>query len=115
MWYFDIFLVLVFFLFCLSVFFFFFFFFQAEDGIRDRDVTGVQTCALPILTSNDRFIPAIDGLRCIAVLWVVIFHMNIYVLATSTAYAADDAAGSDVRSEERRVGKECRSRWAPDQ
>src|SRR5690554_6993580 len=28
---------------------FFFFFFQAEDGIRDADVTGVQTCALPIL------------------------------------------------------------------
>src|SRR5690554_7905451 len=28
--------------------FFFFFFFQAEDGIRDADVTGVQTCALPI-------------------------------------------------------------------
>src|SRR6266851_5940664 len=28
---------------------FWFFFFQAEDGIRDRDVTGVQTCALPIL------------------------------------------------------------------
>src|SRR5699024_5577047 len=26
----------------------FFFFFQAEDGIRDRNVTGVQTCALPI-------------------------------------------------------------------
>ena len=33
--------------------FFFFFFFQAEDGIRDRDVTGVQTCALPILSSAD--------------------------------------------------------------
>src|SRR5699024_6509490 len=32
--------------------FFFFFFFQAEDGIRDRNVTGVQTCALPILTST---------------------------------------------------------------
>src|SRR5205823_8914701 len=29
-------------------FFFFFFFFQAEDGIRDKLVTGVQTCALPI-------------------------------------------------------------------
>ena len=28
---------------------FFFFFFQAEDGIRDWSVTGVQTCALPIL------------------------------------------------------------------
>src|SRR5690554_7472244 len=39
-------------LFCFFVvmtfFFFFFFFFQAEDGIRDADVTGVQTCALPI-------------------------------------------------------------------
>src|SRR5690349_22347627 len=33
---------------CLVVFFFFFFFFQAEDGIRDLYVTGVQTCALPI-------------------------------------------------------------------
>src|SRR2546426_8324052 len=30
------------------VYFFFFFFFQAEDGIRDYKVTGVQTCALPI-------------------------------------------------------------------
>src|SRR5699024_487944 len=29
-------------------FFIFFFFFQAEDGIRDRNVTGVQTCALPL-------------------------------------------------------------------
>src|SRR5438270_11900180 len=35
-----------FFCFCFS--FFFFFFFQAEDGIRDLTVTGVQTCALPI-------------------------------------------------------------------
>ena len=32
----------------------FFFFFQAEDGIRDYDVTGVQTCALPILTGKDK-------------------------------------------------------------
>ena len=31
------------------LFYFLFFFFQAEDGIRDRNVTGVQTCALPIL------------------------------------------------------------------
>ena len=44
-------LLVGFFFFFLFVFFFFvfcFFFFQAEDGIRDRDVTGVQTCALPI-------------------------------------------------------------------
>src|SRR5690625_548563 len=32
--------------------FFFFFFFQAEDGIRDGHVTGVQTCALPIYPNN---------------------------------------------------------------
>ena len=31
---------------------FFFFFFQAEDGIRDHCVTGVQTCALPILVDG---------------------------------------------------------------
>src|SRR5699024_11680110 len=30
-----------------------FFFFQAEDGIRDRNVTGVQTCALPISEEDD--------------------------------------------------------------
>src|SRR5437016_11096045 len=38
------------FFFCVYYFFvfFFFFFFQAEDGIRDWSVTGVQTCALPI-------------------------------------------------------------------
>src|SRR5882762_2842965 len=35
----------------------FFFFFQAEDGIRDSSVTGVQTCALPIYTSK-RAMPA---------------------------------------------------------
>src|SRR3989442_14583529 len=35
----------------------FFFFFQAEDGIRDADVTGVQTCALPILFLAPRMIP----------------------------------------------------------
>src|SRR5207253_4317215 len=34
--------------------FFFFFFFQAEDGIRDGHVTGVQTCALPISPESER-------------------------------------------------------------
>src|SRR5437762_7058171 len=39
---------------CLCLcFFFFFFFFQAEDGIRDTSVTGVQTCALPIYRQRD--------------------------------------------------------------
>ena len=37
------------------VFCVFFFFFQAEDGIRDYKVTGVQTCALPICSENGEF------------------------------------------------------------
>ena len=43
---------------CGGCFFFFFFFFQAEDGIRDDLVTGVQTCALPISVIFCRFSPA---------------------------------------------------------
>src|SRR5438105_12045681 len=48
-------LIFSFLLFCfdLLIFFFFFFFFQAEDGIRDPLVTGVQTCALPIFALED--------------------------------------------------------------
>src|SRR5437762_14242545 len=70
---------------------FFFFFFQAEDGIRDTSVTGVQTCALPILTAP-------DGAVCLAPL----------------SLPAGAASGNWPRSEERRVGKEGRSRWGPD-
>src|SRR5215204_1538699 len=42
--------------------FFIFFFFQAEDGIRDHCVTGVQTCALPIWTKRSIAIGAVHGL-----------------------------------------------------
>src|SRR5690554_7098543 len=50
---------LVFLLLCVASRFVFFFFFQAEDGIRDADVTGVQTCALPIFELlNELIIPA---------------------------------------------------------
>src|SRR5256884_2141497 len=96
------------------------FFFQAEDGIRDVAVTGVQTCALPILVEAqgrdagvscsfgempqramgaDRFIPERvaqnETQRCAG---GVLRPM----------YPAEQG-----RSEERRVGKECRSRWSP--
>src|SRR5438445_11855810 len=43
--------------------FFFFFFFQAEDGIRDIGVTGVQTCALPI--SGSQFVQVLRGLQVV--------------------------------------------------
>src|SRR5438094_7976000 len=80
-------------------FIFFFFFFQAEDGIRDRTVTGVQTCALPI-SGNAAFYGGEQ-------------------LAQNAAFPANPAGGGGPtalvagRSEERRVGKEWRARWAP--
>src|SRR5215469_13299116 len=53
--YFFFFVVFFFFFFLINEsFFLFFFFFQAEDGIRDLYVTGVQTCALPISRLHDR-------------------------------------------------------------
>ena len=47
--------MLCFFFFFVAIIVFFFFFFQAEDGIRDIGVTGVQTCALPILQNKHLF------------------------------------------------------------
>src|SRR5262249_59612383 len=87
---------------------FFFFFFQAEDGIRDWSVTGVQTCALPISSSRDQQGP-VGGERD---------REDSFRLAGQPLHHAA-AAGivekdlAVARSEERRVGKECRSRWAP--
>src|SRR5215211_8613826 len=71
-----------------------FFFFQAEDGIRDHCVTGVQTCALPIYGQGEE-------------------HGRTRHLAQVKRVVADAARHLDRRSEERRVGKECRSRWSP--
>src|SRR5437868_15147126 len=69
------------------------FFCQAEDGIRCRNVTGVQTCALPILTS-DTCAPNTPRYEC----------------SSSTTTTLRFASRLRQRSEERRVGKECRSR-----
>src|SRR5207253_4669280 len=88
--------VLFFFLFFLFFLFVFFFFFQAEDGIRDGHVTGVQTCALPISSRSNRSL---------------IIRASV---ATSPAVARTGRRSPRFsRSEERRVGKECRSRWSP--
>src|SRR2546429_4956197 len=77
------------------------FFFQAEDGIRDVAVTGVQTCALPILDREAQE-PLVDrGLEVEA------------LLETLRRIAEMTLARREPRSEERRVGKECRSRWSP--
>src|SRR5690606_41196841 len=92
-------------LFCLLPFLFFFFFFQAEDGIRDFHVTGVQTCALPIL----RPMAALCPTRCDT--WLV--HAGRYHPPCALVDARSSGQRVHQRSEERRVGKECRSRWSP--
>src|SRR5437773_7729057 len=85
-----------------------FFFFQAEDGIRDRDVTGVQTCALPILGAD----AGGGGLRHRA----DHYHLKIVRQPKTTSnLVVTSLLALAQRSEERRVGKECRSRWSPDQ
>src|SRR3712207_8882558 len=89
----------------------FFFFFQAEDGIRDIGVTGVQTCALPIYFWVDG---CVHNLDCIDVLHICVY---IYVRSYQIVYIkyVKFICKTYVirRSEERRVGKECRSRWSP--
>src|SRR5205085_5628783 len=95
------------------------FFFQAEDGIRDLTVTGVQTCALPICTLFPEGFVAPTA-HCVA---TTNPSGNKVPTAGSNPKSgqnpdgffqlvASDNCGDDDRSEERRVGKECRRRWA---
>src|SRR5205085_3594078 len=83
------------------------FFFQAEDGIRDLTVTGVQTCALPI---SSRPLDAAELLLALTVKRALVRQTGQRVLGRLAFEALDEAR---VRSEERRVGKECRHRWGP--
>src|SRR3989449_5183571 len=95
----------------------FLFFFQAEDGIRDVAVTGVQTCALPI--SRRRGVGDRDHQHAGALCTEGaqdLFAGGITVeggLAARAGLLDGLGVELDDRSEERRVGKECRSRWSP--
>src|SRR5690606_39627777 len=92
------------------------FFFQAEDGIRDFHVTGVQTCALPI--SSSRLLttltpPALPRPpACTCALTTQTLPPSFS--AAWRASSGDFATAPFGRSEERRVGKECRSRTPRD-
>src|SRR3712207_6989284 len=93
-----------------------FFFFQAEDGIRDIGVTGVQTCALPIFlflssVNLPRNLIEQDWFRTIATYNPVSYLVEGVRSLIITGW--DGEALALGRSEERRVGKECRSRWSP--
>src|SRR5205807_4681208 len=94
------------------------FFFQAEDGIRDYKVTGVQTCALPISPAGRWRGARLSVIRSdqarVDVADFAFFGLdareNKSVELDGEALAAGN--GSDrVRSEERRVGKECGCGW----
>src|SRR5690625_7290988 len=86
-----------------------FFFFQAEDGIRDGHVTGVQTCALPILSQREgRAAPRRPR--------APFSHRISSVLRRpAVASAAQSTSAPARRSEERRVGKEGRGGRAREQ
>src|SRR3712207_9210521 len=113
-----------------------FFFFQAEDGIRDIGVTGVQTCALPIYPECDVVVGGKDVSRRHASIRPSLQGYVLTDLGANGTYvngrrveAAQVLGMRDVvrigdeefvfeadagtRSEERRVGIECRSRWSP--
>src|SRR5690606_39855561 len=95
----------------------FFFFFQAEDGIRDFHVTGVQTCALPILLCSlhlhsNHWLPTNDPEVNNG--WSVNASYTAGQVKVSEIAAiveeGDYMILSNNRSEERRVGKEYRAR-----
>src|SRR2546429_4292188 len=93
-----------------------YFFFQAEDGIRDVAVTGVQTCALPI--SRGEFEIGIQqtnimmGMPGTDYVGPVPGELN-KPCQSNVALLTGSKEPEAARSEERRVGKECRSRWSP--
>src|SRR5258708_38047507 len=106
-----------------------YFFFQAEDGIRDDLVTGVQTCALPISLPGATLPTSPLGYpwaaitrgevgkvapgRAGCVLFARIEYVRPRLGSCCICFPQTIKRDSSARSEERRVGKECRSRWSP--
>src|SRR5437588_7635439 len=90
----------------------FFFFFQAEDGIRDHCVTGVQTCALPILLGEPDTARCNRERRAEGELPDEEKRHQAAQLSHAVNLCKVTIRTARTRSEERRVGKECRSRWS---
>src|SRR5207249_6710749 len=101
------------------------FFFQAEDGIRDRNVTGVQTCALPIWGQPQ---PPEGGITNATTALATPGRSTPWPASSPRANcratsehgprepaASCDAPAARLRSEERRVGKERRAGRAQEQ
>src|SRR3712207_7050992 len=91
----------------------FFFFFQAEDGIRDIGVTGVQTCALPISRARISERPLLIIVANCRLITARSLSLTRLPPGRLISRFMPVLASRTLRSEERRVGKECRSRWSP--
>src|SRR5690606_39815661 len=102
---------------------------QAEDGIRDFHVTGVQTCALPIFEAtaygvafhrgNQRLARRFGENSKATARLALALHAAARLDQIGTGGKGPARASNDAheqaRSEERRGGKECRSRAPPEQ
>src|SRR5205823_11251042 len=99
--------------------------FQAEDGIRDKLVTGVQTCALPIFgrkafDGHKVALPERGSMDLQELIPGADTPLGTWVKAVDPEDSLNrvprDRLDAELlqftRSEERRVGKECRSRWS---
>src|SRR5699024_12183780 len=92
---------------------FFFFFFQAEDGIRDRNVTGVQTCALPIFQKTLVYSRHTGKIAYPSLFNAARYRRRrIFRKQNSLVSVRQNKMEHHSRSEERRVGKEGRPRCA---
>src|SRR5207253_6346751 len=99
-------------------------FIQAEDGIRDGHVTGVQTCALPILatiirlslsnvpTKNASYVIRKDHIEITTAGRIVEEKVLRVYPVGELVIPINSGGGMGGRSEERRVGKGCRARAA---
>ena len=91
-------------------------------------MTGVQTCALPISDTENSELPAVGPSANLSTKYNSASHAMTEALIEETIRSFTESArilkecgfdgvefncGYDSRSEERRVGKECRSRWSP--
>src|SRR3989440_4885512 len=100
-------------------------FFQAEDGIQNLIVTGVQTCALPISLEVEHRVDDVlqcarPGNRSVFLIGHVTKEGSIagpraleHIVDTVLYFEGERHHNHRIRSEERRVGKECRSRRSP--
>src|SRR5256885_5781734 len=88
------------------VYIFFFFFFQAEDGIRDYKVTGVQTCALPISLSATP-----SAARCCAIGDAAARTIAVTAMATVISRCMEPPGSDDLSRSHEEIGRaSCRER-----